>query len=419
MGIQLVCGSATWRQYHCVNWLLAALFSALPFAAIADDDVATNVPELLVDTLAAEPLTAKFGSWELVPGFDMGVEQTDNLNLDSNPISGTFFAQGLRLKLKGNIEGTEITLRARDKLLLPSDNDSSYRNLTSRISLNIKHPVSDATTLSVTSSLGTYQDGVSPVSRRVENFYEVRPSVKMDLGKFSLNVEALAGKTWYPGYLDFDDSQALSPKQRNSYSLTTTVSRELKNSLNVYGGLTARTVQYDTDLDPNLVARGDTGYVLFTGLRGPLTEKFDMDVALAAVKQTFVDTGFDDKDYFGANGFLTYKPSDNFRLRLESYTGIAESLDFAGAGRFYRIVNLGGEYKLTDNWIAVAGAKYELSDYLYSDISERTTTWSAGLNYQVTPYGLLSVSLEKTMLRNDDPSYDYDENRFFAKLSIN
>ena len=402
-----------------MNWLLAALFSALPFAAIADDDVATNVPELLVDTLAAEPLTAKFGSWELVPGFDMGVEQTDNLNLDSNPISGTFFAQGLRLKLKGNIEGTEITLRARDKLLLPSDNDSSYRNLTSRISLNIKHPVSDATTLSVTSSLGTYQDGVSPVSRRVENFYEVRPSVKMDLGKFSLNVEALAGKTWYPGYLDFDDSQALSPKQRNSYSLTTTVSRELKNSLNVYGGLTARTVQYDTDLDPNLVARGDTGYVLFTGLRGPLTEKFDMDVALAAVKQTFVDTGFDDKDYFGANGFLTYKPSDNFRLRLESYTGIAESLDFAGAGRFYRIVNLGGEYKLTDNWIAVAGAKYELSDYLYSDISERTTTWSAGLNYQVTPYGLLSVSLEKTMLRNDDPSYDYDENRFFAKLSIN
>jgi len=255
--------------------------------------------------------------------------------------------------------------------------------------------------------------------RKVENFYEVRPSVNMDFEKFSLNIEALAGKNWFPGYTDFDGNKTIGPKQRNSYALTTTLSRNLNDNLAVYGGTTARTVLYDTDTDPNLIRRGDAGYVLFTGLRGALTEKVDMDLALAAVKQTFLDAEFADKNYYGANGFLTYKPTDDFRLRLETYTGVSENLDFAGAARFYRTVNLGSEYKLSDNWVVAAGARYELGDYLYSGISERTTTLSAGLNYQVTPYGLFSVSLEKTMLRNDDPINNYDENRLFAKLSIN
>ena len=413
------CGNAIWGQRFYVNWLLAALFSALPVVAIADDDVVTSSPDLLADTLAPEQISAKIASWEFVPGFDIGAEHTDNVNWDNNPIPVTFLAHGLRLKLKGEIEGTDITLRAREKLLLPIDEDRTYRNLTSRLSVSIKHPVTDSTTLYWDASFGTYQDGVSPASRKVENFYEVRPSVNMDFGKFSLNIEALAGKNWFPGYTDFDGNQTISPKQRNSYALTTTISHDLKDNLAVYGGATARTALYDTDSDPNLIRRGDAGYVLFAGLRGALSEKVDMDLALAAVKQTFLDAEFPDKNYLGANGFLTYKPTDDFRLRLETYTGISENIDFAGAARFYRLVNLGGEYKLSDNWVVVAGARYELGDYLYSGISERTTTLSAGINYQVTPYGLLSVSLEKTMLRNDDPFNNYDENRLFAKLSIN
>jgi len=162
----LVCGSAKWRQRLHVNWLLAALFSALPFAAIADDDVVTNSPDLLADTLAPEQISAKIASWEFTPGFDTGVEHTNNVNWDDTLLPVTFFAHGLRLKLKGDIEGTEIAIRAREKLLLPINEDRSYRNLTSRLSVSVKHPLTEATTLYWDAAFGTYQDGVSPASQK-------------------------------------------------------------------------------------------------------------------------------------------------------------------------------------------------------------------------------------------------------------
>lgn len=396
-----------------VMFCKVALFQSLALA----EDFDTSSPRYLTDEISDHSFVREISGWRLNPSFSTGVGWTDNIEDDSIAHSDSLVTSTGRLELRGRLGDIDTRLSGAVYVLkpfkTPSEND--YRG---DVAIELRRDFGERIRTQLKLEYKDFRPGFSTEILDRETRLALKPSLTLEHGAYTLTFSGTIGTKDFP---DGDPAGKFSADARAHKfgSLEVSGSRKIAEKMTIYVGGVLRGTIYDRVRDNYGRQKGGAGGGVFAGLRGDLAETVSADLGIGYMTQNFRDRGYRDLDYVSVNGSLQWRPTERLRLTLRGETDFSEEDDYGSAGALSRELTVRAEYQSSEKVVLLAQVVREHQDFLHAGVKERTTTFSAGLDYALAKHWTLSPRYVFRHRSSDDPRERFIRNGFYTVLRFN
>ncbi len=173
---------------------------------------------------------------------------------------------------------------------------------------------------------------------------------------------------------------------------------------------------HDLRLDRNGIRRDSNGFRFGTGIDIAANEIWEGSLAATYLVRDFADASLATVDAAGLAGQLTWQPTTQTRLQLESGVAIDETRDPGVSAQRNWSAAFGVAQLLRDNVELSGRVTAIISDGV--DKSEFTYGATLGASWQINPYLALAGSLESTWFVGSANNDNYDEQRIIASIIV-